>query len=70
MADGKCRKCHCAADSGACYSSCAAEIIANALNPRYGRGWKKSAIPEPARPSSPLAHLRLFIWPGLGVTPV
>lgn len=60
MADGKCRKCHRAADSGAYCNSCAAEIMANALNPQYGRGRKKGAIPEPARPSSPPAHPRLF----------
>ncbi len=42
MANAKCRSCDHAADAGAYCSSCAADIMAKALNPFFGGGEKSS----------------------------
>ena len=50
MANAKCRKCERAADAGAYCSSCAADIMAKALNPSFCGRWKKSPRPDPPLP--------------------
>ena len=60
MANAKCRSCYHAADAGAYCSSCAAAIMAKALNPVYGGRRKKSPRPDPSRPSAPSPQRRLF----------
>ncbi len=58
MANAKCRSCDHAA--GAYCSSCAADIMAKALNSFFG-GWrKKLPRPEPPRPSAPFTQHRLL----------
>ena len=57
MANAKCRSCDHAADAGAYCSSCAAGIMANALNPFFGGRRKKLLWPEPPRPSQALRSL-------------
>ena len=52
MANAKCRTCDRAADAGAYCSSCAAAIMAKALNPFFGGRRKKLSRPE--APSPPL----------------
>ena len=53
MANAKCRTCDRAADAGAYCSSCAATIMAKALNPFVGPWRKKRLRPEPPRPFAP-----------------
>ena len=60
MANAKCRRCRRAADAGAYCSSCAADIMAKALNPVVGGRRKKSPRPEPPRTPSPSPQQRLF----------
>lgn len=60
MANAKCRRCGRAAGGGVYCSSCAATIMAKALNPRYGGRRKKSASPEPTVPIKPSGQQRLF----------
>ena len=64
MANRTCRTCDRAADAGAYCSSCAAGIMAKALNPFHGRRRKK--LPErtrrlsPGPPATCSAQQRLF----------
>ena len=67
MANSTCRTCNRSADAGAYCSSCAADIMANALNPFYAGRRKK--LPQhqgklPTRPEStsarPSSQPRLF----------
>ena len=60
MKNAKCRCCDHAADAGAYCSSCAAGIMAKALNPFYGGRRRKPPRPEPPRPSAPSTQHRLF----------
>ena len=60
MANAKCRSCDHAADAGAYCSSCAADIMAKALNPFYGGRRKKLPRPERPRPSASSTQHRLF----------
>ena len=56
MANAKCRTCDHAADVGAHCCSCAAGIMAKALDPCF-RGWrKKFPRPEPPKASRPSAQ--------------
>ena len=41
MPNAKCRSCHCAADAGSYCNSCAADIMAWALNPSMAAGARK-----------------------------
>ena len=59
MSDRICRTCDRAADAGAYCSSCAADIMAKALNLRFGGRRKKSRRPE-VRPPSVSTQQRLF----------
>ena len=52
MANAKCRSCDHVAAAGAYCSSCAAVIMAKALNPFYGGRRKKLPRPESPRPSA------------------
>ena len=64
MANQTCRTCDRVADAGAYCSSCAADIMAKALNPFHGSRRKK--LPErpgklsPGPPATPSAQRRLF----------
>ena len=60
MGNGTCRRCRRAADAGAYCGSCAADIMARALNPRYGGRRKKEGKPEPVRPLRASGQQRLF----------
>ena len=60
MANPKCRFCDHVADAGAHCSSCAADIMAKALNPFYGGRRKKLPRPERPRPSASATQHRLF----------
>ena len=60
MADGKCRRCDRAADSGGYCGSCADGILAKALNPRHGGRRRKGARPEPPAPARLSGQPRLF----------
>ena len=60
MANAKCRYCDHAADAGAYSSSCAADIMAKALNPFFGGRRKKLPRPEPPKLSAPSTQHRLF----------
>lgn len=60
MANAKCRNCDRRAEAGAYCSSCAADIMAKALNPFFGRKWKKLPPPETVSTSKPAALQRLF----------
>ena len=60
MANPTCRKCVCVADAGPCCSSCAADIMARARNPRFSSRYKKGAEPETPSPSRPSAQQRPF----------
>ena len=60
MANAKCSPCERSADAGAYCSSCAAAILAKALNPFYGGRRKKFPRPGPPRPSAPSTQHRLF----------
>ena len=60
MANAKCRSCGHAADAGAYCSSCAADIMAKALNPFFGGRRKKFPRPEPIRHPPPSTQHRLF----------
>ena len=53
MANAKCRSCNRSAGAGAYCSSCAAAIMAKALDSFFGRRRKKSPRSEPPRPSTP-----------------
>ena len=59
MANPTCRNCDRSADAGAYCSSCAAGIMAKALNPSFGGRRKKSRRPE-VRPPSASTQQRLF----------
>ena len=59
MTNAKCRCCDHAADAGAYCSSCAADIMAKALNPSFGGRRKKSRRPEVLPPSA-ATQQRLF----------
>ncbi len=56
MANGKCGSCDRAADSGAHYSSCAAVIMTNALNPFFSGRRKKFPRSLPTRTSKPVTQ--------------
>ena len=64
MASAKCRTCDCMADAGTYCSSCAADIMAKALNP-YFRGQRKK-LPDrsgklsPPQPATYSSQQRLF----------
>ena len=60
MANAKCRTCGRVADTGAYCSSCAAAIMAKALDPFFGGRRKKLPRPEPPKASRPSAQQRLF----------
>ena len=60
MANAKCRTCERSVDAGAYCSSCAADIMAKALNPFFGGRRKKFPRLEPPRPSAPSDQHRLF----------
>ena len=60
MVNAKCRSCDNDADAGAYCSSCAAAIMAKALNPYFGGKWKKDAKLELARPSKSSVQPSLF----------
>ena len=60
MANAKCRNCDRAAYAGAYCSSCAAAIMAKALNPFFGGKWKKEAKPELTRTVGPPVPPNLF----------
>ena len=60
MANAKCRNCDNDADAGAYCSSCAAAIMAKALNPFFGGKWKKEARPELTRAGRPPAQQNLL----------
>ena len=60
MANAKCRSCDHAADAGAYCNSCAANIMAKALNPLFGGGRKKFPRPGPPRTPAPPTQRRLF----------
>ena len=53
MANAKCRSCDHADDAGAYCSSCAADIVAKALNPFSGGRRKKLPRRRAPRPSAP-----------------
>ena len=59
MANAKCRSYDHAADAGAYCSSCAADIMAKALNPSFGGRREKSRRPEVLPPSTSTPQ-RLF----------
>ena len=52
--------CHRSTDSSAYCSSCAADIMAKALNPFFGGKWEKTGRHGATRASKPSAHQRLF----------
>ena len=58
MANAKCRNCDRSADGGAYCSSCAAAIIAKALNPFFGGKRKKTGQTEAVRTPKPAAQQR------------
>ena len=60
MRNTKCRNCDNGADTGAYCSSCAANIMAKALNPFFGGKWKKEARPELTRSSKSSVPPSLF----------
>ena len=63
MAKQTCRTCDRAADSGAYCRSCAADIMARALDPLYGGRRKKSLRPGKLPPgplATPSSQHRLF----------
>ena len=60
MVNPKCRSCDHAADAGAYCSSCAAGIMAKALNPFFGGRRKKLPRTRPPRPSAPSTQHLLF----------
>ena len=60
MANAKCRSCDRAADAGAHCSSCAADIMAKALNPFFGGRRKKLPRSEQPGTSPPHTQQRLF----------
>ena len=60
MRNAKCRNCDNDADAGAYCSSCAADIMAKALNPFFGGKWKKEAKPELSKPSKSSVQPSLF----------
>ena len=60
MANAECRFCDHGADAGAYCSSCAADIMAKALDPFFGGRRKKLPRPKPPRPSAPSTQHRLF----------
>ena len=60
MANPTCRNCDRSADAGAYCGSCAAAIMAKALNPFFGGKWKKLGRPDAVRTSRPSPQQRLF----------
>ncbi len=59
MANAKCRTCDHAAAAGAHCSSCAAGIMAKALDPFFRGRRKRLPRPEPPKASRPSAQQRL-----------
>ena len=57
MTERDCRRCRRAADDGPYCGTCAADIMAKALNPLYRGRRKKSSRPEPPQPSNPSPQL-------------
>ena len=60
MANAKCRIYERAAGAGAYCSTCAADIMAKALNPLFDGRRKKLPQTKMSKPSSPVPQQRLF----------
>ena len=60
MANAKCRNCNRGADSGPYCSTCAADIMAKALNPFAGGRRKKLPDRQTSSPGKPSNQQRLF----------
>ena len=60
MANAKCRICRRVADAGFYCGTCAADIMAKALNPVFGGRRKKSRRTEQPQTPSPSPQQRLF----------
>ena len=66
MANPTCRNRDRSADAGACCGSCAARIMASALNPHF-RGWRKKLPLAPCLRIDPLALLVSWDYPAATV---
>ena len=60
MANAKGRNCDRSVDAGAYCSSCAADIMAKALNPFFGGKWKKLGRRHAVKADTPSSQQRLF----------